>query len=409
MRHKPTYISSFPPKKQLPLMPGILVAYTGPGEPSQYYYEIEDTVVIGRGEKSLILPDTGISRRHIRITRQATTCSIEDLGSKNGTSLNGRRLTAERRLPNQSIIALGNTLFVYLDDIRNFRITKEQPTWGMAGRFYTRKLTRDLTALALSPNQGILLAGPQGAGKTAAANTVAEMLGREIFSQRASEYDTESAILTALIGVREHISSDVVECPGYIDMADSGILFITDAHRIPRSVQDRLIPLLDDGTFLPIGAATPKKVDLRLILASSEPGPTHGITLDMLSRLKVIKIPPLSERIADIPSLFEGLLREALYHLGLPATPVIQHFDASHYLTLMGHRFKKNNVYGLKAVVDSVARDIEREVLPGPAIKRALSNLKSGLSTAPPQSRFDEVTRKVSMVTADLDADGDSE
>ena len=81
----PTYLGSKPAGNEERPMPGVLVAHTPQGGTPKHYLEIDGTVVIGRAESALPLPDTGISRRHIRITRQPTVCTIEDLGSRNGT------------------------------------------------------------------------------------------------------------------------------------------------------------------------------------------------------------------------------------------------------------------------------------------------------------------------------------
>lgn len=70
-----------------------------------------DSFVIGRGEEcDLVLNDRAISRQHARITRQGDVFFVEDLGSKNGTWLNGEPLSAAERLRDGDRIQLAMTV-----------------------------------------------------------------------------------------------------------------------------------------------------------------------------------------------------------------------------------------------------------------------------------------------------------
>ncbi len=79
-----------------------------------------DEFVIGRDEKKadLILPDPGIGRLHARILKRAGSFFISDLGSKNGTCLNGRRLlkNTECLLPDQCLLQFANHAFYFQAD-----------------------------------------------------------------------------------------------------------------------------------------------------------------------------------------------------------------------------------------------------------------------------------------------------
>ena len=229
------------------------------------------------------------------------------------------------------------------------------------------------------------------------------MLGRDLFVQRAADYGSEETLTDALFGLREYVDTDLVESPGLIEKADRGVLFLDDADKLPRRIQQRLIPVLDDGALARVGDATPAPVDVRLILASNEAGPTHGLTLDMLARLRRVQLPPLKDRLADIPDLFNHLLKEALNEAGQPLEPVFSHIDGAHYMTLMGYRFKENNIHGLKAVADAVAAGMAKGAAPETAIKKAISALNPSTSRVPTGDRREDVTRKVSTVLSDIE------
>ncbi len=70
--------------------------------------------VVGRGEEAAVSVDThGVSRRHARIMVSGRTATVEDLGSKNGTSLNGRRVEGPTPLASGDEIQVGSALMVF--------------------------------------------------------------------------------------------------------------------------------------------------------------------------------------------------------------------------------------------------------------------------------------------------------
>jgi pSer/pThr/pTyr-binding forkhead associated (FHA) protein len=72
-------------------------------------------VVIGRSsECQWAIPSSGVSRKHARIVRQGLDVTIEDLGSSNGTFVNGERLAAPRVLRDRDLLRLGSVEIRYL-------------------------------------------------------------------------------------------------------------------------------------------------------------------------------------------------------------------------------------------------------------------------------------------------------
>ena len=69
--------------------------------------------ILGRDENSGPLASSRISRRHARITVDGADAHIEDLGSKNGTSLRGRSITRREKLADGDAIALGGVVLVF--------------------------------------------------------------------------------------------------------------------------------------------------------------------------------------------------------------------------------------------------------------------------------------------------------
>jgi hypothetical protein len=76
-------------------------------------YDLMEPVTLGRGNVELKLEDSFASSRHAQITRQGRTIVIEDLGSTNGTYLNGELLTGPQPLHDGDRIRIGDSEFTY--------------------------------------------------------------------------------------------------------------------------------------------------------------------------------------------------------------------------------------------------------------------------------------------------------
>src|SRR5512143_1042204 len=70
-----------------------------------------DSYAIGReAGNEIVIEDPQVSRRHAQLTRQGTSYVIEDIGSTNGTYVNGKRVTAPVLLANGDMIGLADTV-----------------------------------------------------------------------------------------------------------------------------------------------------------------------------------------------------------------------------------------------------------------------------------------------------------
>jgi len=84
--------------------------------PNTRYVLDEGSNLIGRGQDAKVkLPDTGVSRRHVDITVQGPTAVAHDLGSTNGSIINGQRIAAQQ-LWDGDVIRIGHSVLVYRVD-----------------------------------------------------------------------------------------------------------------------------------------------------------------------------------------------------------------------------------------------------------------------------------------------------
>ena len=107
---------------------------------------------------------------------------------------------------------------------------------------------------------------------------------------------------------------------GYFEQADGGTLFLDEIGELPIGLQTKLLRVLEEKSFYPLGTSKPIWVDVRVISASNKnidkACQEGNFRLDLLYRLKSahIHLPPLRERIGDIPLLANYFLGTACNH-----------------------------------------------------------------------------------------------
>ena len=90
-----------------------LVVDHADGHEAGVAYDLMDPVTLGRGDVEIKLGDPFASSRHAKITRQGRVVVVEDLGSTNGTYLNGEPLTGPQPLHDGDHIQIGDSQFTY--------------------------------------------------------------------------------------------------------------------------------------------------------------------------------------------------------------------------------------------------------------------------------------------------------
>ncbi|OGQ94109.1 MAG: two-component system response regulator [Deltaproteobacteria bacterium RIFOXYD12_FULL_57_12] len=180
-----------------------------------------------------------------------------------------------------------------------------------------------MEAIASSP-QPVLITGETGVGKELVAralHTLGNRPGKFVAVNVAGLDDTVFA--DTLFGHRKGAFTGADQArQGLVDLATAGTLFLDEIGDLSPASQIKLLRLLQEREYLPLGSDTAKRADARILLATNhdlQAGQTAGtFRKDLYYRLMAhqIHIPPLRERLEDLPLLLDHFLAEAAATLG---------------------------------------------------------------------------------------------
>jgi len=164
----------------------------------------------------------------------------------------------------------------------------------------------------------VLLCGESGTGKELFAGTIHSHSKRQTRQLVAVDCSTLSPSLleSELFGhVKGAFTGAVQDKQGIFELACGGTLFMDDITNLTLEIQGKLLRVLEEGEYKPVGANNFKKTDIRIIAATNKD--LKGMVQeekfreDLFYRLNVfpIYIPPLRERKSDIPKLAYHFLR----------------------------------------------------------------------------------------------------
>ncbi|MBL8304495.1 MAG: sigma-54-dependent Fis family transcriptional regulator [Ideonella sp.] len=138
---------------------------------------------------------------------------------------------------------------------------------------------------------------------------------------------------------------------GFFERAAGGTLFLDEITEMPLELQVKLLRVLETGRFMRVGSTQSQEADVRLIAASNrvpEQAVANGrLREDLLYRLNVfpIELPPLRERLSDVPLLADHFLAGIIAQEGR-----VRHFTPEAHARLSRHRWQ-GNVRELRNVV----------------------------------------------------------
>jgi PAS domain S-box-containing protein len=164
----------------------------------------------------------------------------------------------------------------------------------------------------------VLIEGPTGTGKDLLAHIIHNMSPRrpmpmiKVNCAALPENLLESELFGYMRGAFTGAGRDK---PGRFQMADRGTIFLDEISEMPLALQAKLLRVLEDREFYPLGGRTTVKVDVRILAACNKPLQEQvkaGLFReDLFYRLNVIRVvvPPLRERPQDVPLLIRRFIQ----------------------------------------------------------------------------------------------------
>ena len=196
-------------------------------------------------------------------------------------------------------------------------------------------------------NASVLIEGESGTGKELFARAIHNLSARKnkrfVAVNCGSLPDT--LLESELFGYKKGAFTDAKrDKPGRFDMAKGGTLFLDEVGAISGALQVRLLRVLQEKTYEPLGGTEPIRSDARIVAATNQHllDKVHEGTFreDLYYRLNVLRIelPPLRERRCDIPLLVDHFRGR----LNAETGKTIGHVDDSVIAVLMRHDFPGN-------------------------------------------------------------------
>src|SRR6516164_3174151 len=250
---------------------------------------------------------------------------------------------------------------IQADGEENLPLIGRSPSMQDVYRVMARLMHTDLT---------VLITGESGTGK--------ELVARALHDYGQRRKGAFIAINMAAIP-RELIESELFghekgaftgaaqRSAGRFEQADRGTLFLDEIGDMPMEAQTRLLRVLQEGEYMTVGGRVPIKTDVRIVAATNK-SLENQISLglfreDLYYRLNVVplRMPPLRERLEDVPDLVRHFLKQA-EKSGLPSKTLTQDaFDRLKRHTWPGNvRELENLVRRLSALYpqESISADI---------------------------------------------------
>ena len=165
----------------------------------------------------------------------------------------------------------------------------------------------------------VLIQGKSGTGKEMVANAIqvtSKRKGKPFVKVNCSVFP-ENLLASELFGHIKGAFTDALnDRPGRFEFANGGTIFLDEIAEMPSQTQIQLLRVLQEGTFERVGESITRKADVRIIAATNvdiEEALKKGkLREDLYYRLNVIPItvPPLKERLEDIPYLVNHFVEE---------------------------------------------------------------------------------------------------
>ena len=230
-----------------------------------------------------------------------------------------------------------------------------------------KKLKESIAKVAPIPST-VLIVGESGSGKELVARDVHRLSGREREPFVAVNCGAlaESLIESELFGhERGAFTGANTTRKGAFESAGKGTIFLDEIGELPAAAQAKLLRVLEERQVVRVGSTHPIAVPARVIAATHrdlEADVAAGrFRQDLVFRLAVhvLRVPPLRDRLSDLPELVEHILTATCARFGIKRKTV----NAEALDLLAAYDWKRNNVRELRNVIERMLIAADGDVI----------------------------------------------
>lgn len=278
---------------------------------------------------------------------------------------------------------IGNALEYFLLNRENVGLRDFSPNMGnddLVGNSPTINTVNRLIDIAAPYDSSVLITGESGTGKEIVSRRIHALSERSNgpFIAVNCAAIPENLIESELFGYQRGAFTGAEHAKiGLFEAADGGTLFFDEINNTSLSFQAKLLRVLQDGMFFRVGETKPRYVDVRLLAASNKPlkdlVANGSFRMDLYYRLKLIEIdiPPLRERVGDIPLLVNYFITRHSARLKKPVKGI-----STKALNLLVHHDWPGNGRELENVIQRMIIFTSTDLLDVDVVPPELSDLK---------------------------------
>ena len=270
----------------------------------------------------LVVPEQGVSRIHCEITADEHGFRLRDLGSTNGTFVDGIRANdVYLRAGARVAIGLAELVFEPAAKQEEIPLSERQQFGGLVGSSVAMRALFSTLETVAGTEATVLIQGESGTGKELIAEAIHGASGRAGGPFVVFDCGAVSANLleSELFGHEKGAFTGAASAhEGCLEAADGGTIFLDEVGELPLELQPKLLRAVERKEVRRVGASTTRKVDVRIVAATNRDLAAEvnrgAFREDLYYRLAVVRLtsPPLRERAEDIPLLVEHFLRGLL-------------------------------------------------------------------------------------------------
>ena len=206
-------------------------------------------------------------------------------------------------------------------------LSKEFSVHGIIGKSQAMKDVVSILERIAPSDVPILIEGESGTGKDLLARAAHALSSRSAGPYVALNMSAipENLAESELFGHEKGAFTGADQTrTGFFAEAEGGTLFLDEVGLLPPSLQPKLLRVLQDGEYIPVGSRKARKANVRVIAATNEDlqrSVKEGkFREDLWFRLRVVplRLPPLRERREDVPLLVEHLVKKHALRLSRP-------------------------------------------------------------------------------------------